>query len=204
MDDVLNLLVELMREHGPVVLFLVAFIESAPLLGVLPGEVVLSAGGYFVQQGHLRGELAWIGVVLGVLLGDHLAYVLGRVGGPRILPRLPFQPAFRRAERLISRYGGLVVLLCRFSGVRAAILFTVGSMGLPYRTFLPYELVGAAVWSAWRLALGVLGGAALDRLGEYGPGYQALFIASLAVAAFLIWRNRDRLKVLARGAPNAG
>jgi membrane protein DedA with SNARE-associated domain len=193
-EDLLSLSLDLLREHAPLVLFLVAVVETAPLLGALPGEVVLAAGGYLVQQGQLSAELAWASVLLGVLVGDHAGYLIGRMGGRRIVHRLPLGDALRRIEKLTLKFGGLVVLLGRFLGARGVVLLTVGTMGLPYRRFWPYELVGAATWSAWRLALGALGGLALDRLGALGPEYQWLFAATAAAAIFLVWRGRQRLR----------
>jgi membrane protein DedA with SNARE-associated domain len=93
-----------------------------------------------------------------------------------------------------------VVLCGRFSGgLRPAVLFTVGMMGLSYRTFWPFELVGAAAWSALWLGIGVLGGSLLDYFGGLGPWGPWLFIGSIVVGGLLSWLFRDRLKRLAFG-----
>jgi len=162
-------------------------------------------GGYFVQRGELRFELAWLCVFLGVLCGDHVGFLIGRVAGPGLRHRLPLQPAIERAERLIQRHGGWVVLFGRFTGIgRPVVLFTVGMMGLPYRRFWLFELVGAASWSLVWLGVGVLGGSLIEYLGGFGPWVPWLTLGSSAVGAMLAWHFRDRLKRLLLGEDEPG
>jgi membrane protein DedA with SNARE-associated domain len=192
-DAIINSLLDLVREHGTLVLFLAAVIENAAFLSwIVPGESLLAVGGYLVQQGELRLEVAWSAAFLGVLVGDHIAYFIGRAGGSRLVNRLPVRGLLVRVERLILRYGGLVVVFGRFSGgLRPAVVFTVGSMNLPYRQFWPFELLGAAAWSAFWLGLGALGGAVFESFGEWRP---ALFFGSLVVGGVLAWLFRGRLR----------
>ena len=166
LESVFDLLLELIREHGPLLLFVAAFLENAAFLSwFVPGEKLVAVGGYFVQRGELRFEQAWLCVFLGVLCGDHVGYVIGRFGGTRIRDRLPLRQAVDRAERLIRRHGGWVVLFGRFTGIgRPVMMFTVGMMRLPYRQLWPFELVGAASWSLVWLGVGVLGGSLIEYL----------------------------------------
>jgi undecaprenyl-diphosphatase len=200
-DAVVGFILDLVREHGPLILFLAAFLENAAFLSwALPGETLLAVGGYFIQRGELRFELAWAYVFLGVLAGDHIGYFVGRYGGSRLAHRLPFQRVITRVQQLVRRYGGWVVLGGRFSGgLRPAVLFTVGTMGLPYRRFWPFELVGAASWSALWLGLGVLGGTLLDQLSWLGPWGPWLFVGSIVGGVLLGWVFRAPLKRLAFG-----
>ena len=158
-ESIFDPLLELIREHGPLLLFVAAFLENAAFLSwLVPGEKLVAVGGYFVQQGELRFELAWLCVFLGVLCGDHVGFLIGRFAGARLRHRLPAQQLIDRAERMIQRHGGWVVLFGRFTGIgRPVVLFTVGMMRLPYRQFWIFELVGAASWSLVWLGIGVLG-----------------------------------------------
>src|SRR5215213_6390496 len=136
-DSVVAFILDLVRDHGPLILFLAAFVETAAFVGLaVPGEALLAAGGYLVQRGQIAPEVAWVCVYLGALAGDHVAYALGRSGGRRLLRRLPLPGAIYRVERLIERYGGYVILGGRFlGGIRAVLMLTVGAMGVPYRRF---------------------------------------------------------------------
>ena len=200
-ESIFDPLLELIREHGPLLLFVAAFLENAAFLSwLVPGEKLVAVGGYFVQQGELRFELAWLCVFLGVLCGDHVGFLIGRFAGARLRHRLPAQQLIDRAERLIQRHGGWVVLFGRFTGIgRPVVLFTVGMMGLPYRQFWLFELVGAASWSLVWLGIGVLGGSLIEYLGAFGPFVPWLSIGSSAVGAVLVWHFRDRLKRLLLG-----
>ena len=201
LEPVLSLLLDLVREHGPLLLFVAAFLENAAFMSwLVPGEKLVAVGGYFVQRGELRFELAWLCVFLGVLCGDHVGFLIGRVAGPGLRHRLPLQPAIERAERLIQRHGGWVVLFGRFTGIgRPVVLFTVGMMGLPYRRFWLFELVGAASWSLVWLGIGVLGGSLIDYLGEFGPWVPWLSIGASVLGGLLVWHFRHRLKRLILG-----
>lgn len=195
LESAIAAILELVREHGPLVLFLAAFVENAAFLSwAVPGEYLVGFGGYFVQQGQLRFELAWLATFAGVLAGDHVGYFVGRAGGRKLVRRLPFARVILRVEHLVARYGGLVVLFGRFSGgLRPAVLFTAGTLGLPYRRFWPFELLGAASWSALWLGLGVLGGTLLDYLPTLGPWGPWLFVGSALAAALAGWLLRGRL-----------
>ena len=196
LEPVLDMLLDLIREHGPLLLFVAAFLENAAFLSwLVPGEKLVAVGGYFVQRGELRFEQAWLCVFLGVLCGDHVGFLIGRLAGPRVRDRLPLQQAVDRTEQLIQRHGGWVVLFGRFTGIgRPVVLFTVGMLRLPYRQFWLFELVGAASWSLVWLGIGVLGGSLIEYLGAFGPWVPWVSIGASAVGGALVWHFRHRLK----------
>jgi len=201
LDPLFNLLLDLIREHGPLLLFVAAFLENAAFLSwFVPGEKLVAVGGYFVQQGELRFETAWLCVFLGVLCGDHVGLLIGRYAGRRLLAWFDLESAAQRVEKLILRHGGWVVLFGRFTGIgRPLVLFIVGTMGLPYRRIWPYELVGAASWSLVWLGVGVLGGSLFEYLGAFGPWVQWAVVGAVVVAVAIAWRFRDRVKRLILG-----
>lgn len=201
LESAFNMLLDLVREHGPLLLFLAAFLENAAFLSwLVPGEKLVAVGGYFVQQGELRFEQAWLCVFLGVLCGDHVGSLIGRYAGKPLLERLPVMRVVSRIESLIQRHGCWVVLFGRFTGVgRPVVMFTVGMMRLPYRRFWLFELVGAASWSLVWLGVGVLGGSVIDYLGAFGPWVPWVSLGGSMVGGLLVWHYRHRLKRLILG-----
>ena len=112
LDPVLNPLLDLIREHGPLLLFVAAFLENAAFMSwLVPGEKLVAVGGYFVQRGELRFELAWLCVFLGVLCGDHVGFA-DRAAGRATPPSPPAAPAGHRAggapDPAPRRLGGAV------------------------------------------------------------------------------------------------
>ncbi|MEO8599869.1 MAG: DedA family protein [bacterium] len=65
------------------------------------------------------------------------------------------QCARDEADAFFARHGSNAVFLGRFFGfARAIVPFRSGSSKMPYRQFLPYNVVGAALWSSAVVLLG--------------------------------------------------
>ena len=58
-------------------------------------------------------------------------------------------------ERFFDRHGGKAIFIGRFVGlVRAIAPFLAGSGGMPFRRFLPYDILGAGLWATTFILLG--------------------------------------------------
>jgi membrane-associated protein len=137
-----------------------AFLETGAFVGlVAPGETAIVLGGVVAAQGEIDLVtvllIAWIAAALGDIASFALGARLGRrfihAHGPRVgmtAPRL------ERVERFYARHGAKAILVGRFVGlVRAVSPFLAGASGLRFRAFLPWSLLGTAVWaSAFTLA----------------------------------------------------
>jgi len=93
------------------------------------------------------------------VLGDLASFALGARLGRRFIqrngPRVGLTaPRVDRVEHFYRRHGAKAILVGRFVGiVRAVSPFLAGSSGLRFRAFLPWSLLGTAVWvSAFTLA----------------------------------------------------
>jgi membrane protein DedA with SNARE-associated domain len=95
-------------------------------------------------------------------------------------------------DAFFARHGGKAILVGRFVGVvRAVAPFVAGASRLPLRGFLPWSLLGTALWAA---ALTLVGyafhqsfSAAADVLT-----HAALALALVAAAAFSVHALRRR------------
>lgn len=139
------------------------------LLPVVPSETVLvalgvaTAGSVDPRIGVLVGLAA-----LGAFLGDNLSYLVGRRFGPVVDRRLFSSPrgAARRAwaERSLRRYGGRLILACRFiPGGRTAVTLTCGMLAYRRRTFVTATALAAVVWACYAFFIGRLGGTAFEQ-----------------------------------------
>jgi undecaprenyl-diphosphatase len=197
MLDYLVNLVGRLGHWGYLVIFLGAMLESAAFLGlVVPGESLVIAAGFFAAQGLFDlGDLILL-VAIGAIIGDSIGYEMGRRMGRPTLERYGGRFGWRkarikRADAFFSRHGGKAVLLGRFVGfARALVPFLAGSSRMPYRKFLLYNVLGAALWSPAMLLLGYFlgeGWKTAERwIGRASAiiGGAALFIALLA----WLWR----------------
>jgi membrane-associated protein len=137
-----------------------AFLETGAFVGlVAPGETAIVLGGVVAAQGDISLPLVLLVAWLAAAAGDFASFLLGRKLGRRFLlargPSLGVTaPRLERVDRFYARHGAKAILIGRFIGlVRAVSPFLAGASGLRTRAFLPWSLLGTAVWaSAYTLA----------------------------------------------------
>lgn len=129
-----------------------------------PGETVLIAAAIYAGAGQLNiVAVGLIGFVAAVL-GDNIGFAIGHFGGRRLalrLGRYVFLTPKRldTAERFFTRHGGKIVTVARFvEGLRQANGIVAGITGMPWRRFLIFNAVGAALWVGLWVSLGDLAG----------------------------------------------
>ncbi len=164
----------------------------------VPGETILLMASFLAfSQQELR--LPWIIVVatIAATLGDNLGFALGYYGGRPLLGR--YQSIFRvrnatlaRGEDLFARYGAVTVFFARFIfGMRIIAGPLAGVLRMPWRKFLLFNFLGAAVWVTVISGAGYLFGQHWMRLERDVKRFDvAVAVLVLLVAAVLWWRSR--------------
>lgn len=150
---------------GPVALIGLAamvFVESGLLFPFLPGDSLLFTAGLLASSGVLHVPV-WAVIVVAFVAaaaGDQVGYLLGHRFGRRL-----FRPDARvlktryldEAEAFFARYGGPALILGRFVPVvRTYVPLAAGASLYRYRSFLVWNLTGAALWTAAVSILGVV------------------------------------------------
>jgi membrane protein DedA with SNARE-associated domain len=174
----------------------------AVLVGTfLEGESILIAGGFLAHRGYMALPLVMLAAFAGSLVGDQLAFFLGRWRGPRFLEAHPAWKA--RAGRIMDRlhrHRVLIILFFRFAwGLRNATPFVLGASGIPVKVFLPLNAAGAAVWAAAVGAGGYFFGYALEAALGRMKHYEHYIVAGLILAGAALWlwharRARRRIR----------
>jgi membrane-associated protein len=152
------------------------------ILPLLPSEtVVIGLGVATAGSTDPRIGLLVLLAACGAFAGDNLAYVIGRRFGPFADRRFFSGERGRRsrawAERMLARYGGRLILVCRFiPGGRTAVTLTCGLVGYRRRSFVLATACSAVIWASYAFWLGRLGGKAFESRPWVG------FVLAFAIA----------------------
>jgi membrane-associated protein len=170
-----------------------AFLETGAFVGLIaPGETAVVLGGVVAARGEVdlpaMIALTWAAAAL----GDLASFTLGRRLGRRFMlargPRVGITRArLERVEGFFDRHGPKAILAGRFVGlVRAVAPFLAGASNMRLRAFLPWSLLGTAVWSSAFVLIGYAFSSSFSTAaGAFTHG--ALGLAVVA-AAILLWR----------------
>lgn len=172
--DVIANLGQALGPYTYVLVGIMAFLETGAFVGLIaPGETAMIVGGVIAGQGEIRlGPLILI-VWLAAIAGDTVSFFLGRRLGREFLlkhgPRVQItEERLLQVEKFLERRGGTTILLGRFVGVvRAVAPFVLGASRMPYRRFIPYDILGAGLWAATFCLLGYVFWQSFDRVAEY-------------------------------------
>ncbi|MGP6171880.1 DedA family protein [Microbacterium sp. A196] len=149
----------------------------------IPSETVLvAAAAVAASTGGTDLVLLVSLAALGALIGDNIAYAIGRsVGTTRFawMRRPRVAAVFARAQSRLTSSGAPLILGARYIPVgRVAVNMSAGALGYPWRRFLPISMVAAVSWAIYSVSIGLLAGKWLVD--------QPLLSAVIGIAAALI------------------
>jgi membrane protein DedA with SNARE-associated domain len=165
----------------------------------VPGETILLLACFLTYSEHdLR--LPWIILVatIAATLGDNLGFAAGYYGGRPLLAR--YQTLFRiknttldRGEELFARYGSITVFFARFVfGLRIIAGPLAGVLRMPWRKFMVFNFLGAALWVSVIAGAGYLFGQHWERLQQDVKRIDTSIVILLLVAVALLWWKSRR------------
>jgi len=141
--------------------FLLAFIESAPFIGLfMPGATLISVGGFLASQGYLNSWDIVVYAALGAIIGDFSSYFLGRWGGDWIRSkRIINQKLLDSGEKFFHKHGNKSIFWGRFFGpIRAVIPFVAGLSKMKKQPFIFWNVISGILWSIFNVFLGYFSG----------------------------------------------
>ncbi|MFK5926711.1 MAG: DedA family protein [Desulfuromusa sp.] len=174
------------------VLFLVAFSESLPVIGLLvPGSTLVVFAGFLV----LHGKCSFISLALvttgGALVGDLLSFWLGFYYGSKLLKLRNFQKhhnLVKRSQQFFVDHGGKSIFFARFLGpIRGITPFIAGLSGLPGRPFCSYALISAILWGICYPGLGYLGGSSWQHAQSLSAKFGLIIVVILLATLLHYW-----------------
>ncbi len=191
----MELLSSLFQKYGLMGLCLMILLEYACF--PISSEIVLPFCGAFAKSYNISFFLLIPGSVFSGLLGTSLCYLIGRIGGTRVLTFLKTkfpktEKGITASEEKMERYGALAVCFGRVIPLcRTYIAFIAGSMKQPYRQFFTYSLFGITVWNCILISLGYLLKSNWNEVQRYYEEYKLFLVATAVIATFvfIVWKR---------------
>jgi membrane protein DedA with SNARE-associated domain len=154
----------------------------------LPGGLAATIAGSLAAQGRMNW--IWAGVVIATasVIGDAVAYAVGRVLGREILEHhgrwFGYTPARRvRAQRLFERWGTLTVFVTRtfVSHLSAIASVLAGMSRYPLGKYLPVTVAGRAAWTAAYFGLGYIIGGDLEAAAGFLANLSGFLLSAIVL-----------------------
>jgi membrane protein DedA with SNARE-associated domain len=158
------------------------------LFPLVPSETAMITGGVLASAGDMHLSLLIVAGAAGAIGGDNTAYLLGHYF-ERPLRRRFFsgekaQGRIRWAERQIEERAATLIVVARFiPGGRTAVTFVAGSLGLPWRRFIVFDVIAGFLWASYAGLLGYFGGKAFEN--QPWKGLLLAFGIALAVTGIV-------------------
>ena len=150
---------EWLSEQSPGWAYLSIFLLVAldAVVPIFPGETTLGAASTIAADGGLDLELVMLAGALGAIVGDSSLFWIARRSSAKVKPQL--DKAFKNekiavAWDMLQSSPGLLIVAGRYvPGMRFAVNASMGVSPMPYRRFLPWSILGGALWSVYTCAL---------------------------------------------------
>lgn len=130
---------------------------------VLPSETLIVAlAAVSVMSGQPNMWLTMLAGALGAIIGDNIAYVMGRtIGTTRFkwMRKPKAVKALHWARYELDKRGAMLIFTARYIPVgRVAVNFTAGATGYPRKQFVLLDIGAALTWVGYSWGIGTVAG----------------------------------------------
>jgi membrane-associated protein len=189
---------ELLQDYGLLILFGIIAAQAAGVAG-LPGKTSLVVASILAARGDF--EIAHVILVAAVAgaLGGYVGYVVGLVGGRRLIERPAVQKRLGRAlglmEKLFERHGAKAVFIARFlPGAKVVAAPAAGVADMSWTKFAFWHALGAVGFAVGFGLAGYYGGAGAIELVERFGVYAFVPLVLLAAVLYAVWTKTGSSK----------
>ena len=177
-----EILKQYLEAHGYWVLFCWTFLE---------GEAGLVLAGFFAFQGYFSLGGVILTSLAGAFCGDQFYFYLGRWQGPVLLKLFTgIARKFRKALRLIEKYGSFVAFISRYTyGFRIILPVILGMTSFPSSKFCWLNMLSALAWSVIFSLAGYLFGKSASFFVDDVSRYEHYLVIILACLIGCIWSS---------------
>lgn len=206
MEELLDLLIESLRNTSDIILYLILFISAVieNLFPPIPGDIITAFGAFLVGTGRLSYLFVFITTSLGSVIGFMMLFLLGKHFGDFFLGKdYKFFSAtdINKAQQWILNHGLRLVLANRFlPGIRSVISFVAGISKLNTASVFIASLASAAVWNIIWIQTGFMLGdnweIVREKISSILRGYNivvgAVVALIIAIIIFRKWRENKK------------
>ncbi|MBA2379856.1 MAG: DedA family protein [Blastocatellia bacterium] len=159
-------------------------------LCTVEGDITLLISGAMAQGGFF-GDYSFAKVLffgtLGGMVGDHVAYGVGRIFHKKAKHYRFYQIAQPRIDRLIDKFGGFAIIISKYIyGIRAAMCVFYGIGKMPFPRFLLLDFISCFLWVLILAGTGYFfSGAITSIIGDFQQIGIALFFIILSVVIII-------------------
>jgi membrane protein DedA with SNARE-associated domain len=193
---------EFLAQNGVTILYLGTFVILVVCgMGVpFPEEATFLVAGYAAAK--IPNTNLWIlciAGVIGIIVGDSIPFYVGRRYGLSLLSR-PFIAKILTPERIertkeyFRKHGAKTVFAGRFvAGLRMPTFFMAASMGVRYRTFVFWDMMGALISCPTSIVLAYYLGPKAEEYLHQSKIYMIIFacvVAAYGVYHYLSHRHK--------------
>jgi membrane-associated protein len=151
---------------------------------LLPSETSVILAGVLASSGDLILLAVIPAAAAGAIVGDNVAYLIGRTVGPRLVRRFFFSGERKKrldwATKQVQERGGYLVLVGRFiPGGRTAVTLACGLLEMRWHRFIRFDVAAGLMWASYAALLGYFGGKAFQQSPL--KGFAVAFAVALAI-----------------------
>lgn len=152
----------------------------------MEGEIFLLIVGFFIKMKVLNPYLSLIFAIGGAFLHEIIYFFIGRWKGREILLKNRHtRKEYRRAKKLIHKYGALSIFIIRFLyGMRIVPMMLMGATGFGTVKFIILNLISLFFWAVIYLSIGYFFGKAAEHF--FGQAKEYYFAAAVLIVLILI------------------
>jgi membrane-associated protein len=178
--------------------FLLVISALDVIIPLVPSETSVILAGVLASTGDLILVLVILSAAAGAILGDNIAYWIGRKVGHRIVDRF-FKGERRKqvewAHRQVEQRGGYLIIIGRFiPGGRTAVTLSCGMLEMPWRRFIAFDVAAGLAWATYAALLGYVGGTTFEE--DPLLGFLLAFAVALLIGGIIEavrWYRRRRV-----------
>ncbi len=158
-----------------------------------PGETILLLAAAAAATGIGNIYLVIGFAAFGAILGDNVAYFLGKKYGRSVLSRITHlnEEKLAHSEAFFERHGAKTIFIARFIPiVRMVAAYLAGINRMKPSIFMSYNIAGGITWAVVMGSLGYFFGKNLHILEEWLRRIGGIVVAIFLLGLLLFWLNR--------------